>query len=138
MRGTDRDLTSVLVVRADSAIYQLADLAGATGGYGAVDSPQATLLPLGLLQDLELTVRHAKVGVGLHGDHIGGEREAARALVAGDVDAACVLDANHLIFTKEGTLPAGDTVWWPRLSRSTTATCRWWALTTIERFVASC
>jgi ABC-type phosphate/phosphonate transport system substrate-binding protein len=42
-------------------------------------------------------------------DHIGGEREAARALVAGDADAACMLAANHLVFTRDGTLPARST-----------------------------
>jgi ABC-type phosphate/phosphonate transport system substrate-binding protein len=59
------------------------------------------------LQDL--TVRRFDVGVGLHGDHIGGERDAAKALVAGEVDAACMIDGNHLLFGQEGTLPAGAT-----------------------------
>ena len=51
---------------------------------GAVDSPQATLLPLDALRvsglDLvrDVTIRRFDVGVGLHGDHIGGERDAAR------------------------------------------------------------
>ena len=58
---------------------------------------------------VELTVRRFEVGVGLHGDHIGGERDAARALAAGRVDAACMLDANHLLFSQDGTLPVGDT-----------------------------
>src|SRR5205814_959942 len=39
----------------------------------------------------------------------GGERDAARALAAGEVDAACMIDANHLLFAREGTLPAGGT-----------------------------
>ena len=47
--------------------------------------------------------------VGKHGDHIGGEREAVRALVRGEADAACILDANHLAFTREGTIPSGAT-----------------------------
>jgi ABC-type phosphate/phosphonate transport system substrate-binding protein len=46
---------------------------------------------------------------GKHGDHIGGEREAARSLMAGDVDAACMIDGNHLLFITEGTLPSGAT-----------------------------
>ena len=46
------------------------------------------------------------MGVGLHGDHIGGERDAARALAAGEVDAACMIDGNHLLYTQEGSLPA--------------------------------
>lgn len=109
MRDTDRDLTSVVVVRADSPVSDLAGLAGQTVGVGAVDSPQATLLPLALLGDIPVKVRRFEVGVGLHGDHIGGERDAARALASGEVDAACMIDANHLRFTTEGTLPAGGT-----------------------------
>ncbi len=54
-------------------------------------------------------MRRFDVGVGLHGDHIGGEREAARALAAGEVDAACMIDSNHLRFGREGTLAAGST-----------------------------
>src|SRR6266516_699837 len=46
MRDTDRDLTSVVVVRSDAPIAEIADLEGRTVGVGTVDSPQATLLPL--------------------------------------------------------------------------------------------
>ena len=112
MRDTDRDLTSVVVVRADSPAQSLADLSGRTAGVGAVDSPQSTLIPLSFLRRGGvdgLRVRRFDVGVGLHGDHIGGERDAARALVAGEVDAACMIDGNHLLFEQEGTLPAGAT-----------------------------
>jgi ABC-type phosphate/phosphonate transport system substrate-binding protein len=109
MRDTDRDLTSVVVVRSDSDIATVEQLAGRSVGTGAVDSPQATLLPLALLGDVEVVVRRHEVGVGLHGDHIGGEREAARALASGEVDAACMIDANHLLFAKEGILPSGTT-----------------------------
>ena len=31
----------------------------------------------------------------------------SQALIAGEVDAACVIDGNHLVFAKEGTIPAG-------------------------------
>ena len=81
---------------------------------GAVDSPQATLIPLAHLRRPGLrpatTSRPRSTSAsGLHGDHIGGERDAARALVAGEVDAACMIDGNHLLFAQEGTLPAGST-----------------------------
>ena len=115
MRDTDCDLTSVVVVRDDSPYQSVADLRGTTIATGAVDSPQATLIPLLLLQEAGLdprsdaTIRRFDVGLGLHGDHIGGERDAARALANGEVDAACMIDANHLQFTIEGTLPAGGT-----------------------------
>ena len=115
MRDSDRDLTSVVVIRRDSPIQALDDLRGKTVGVGAVDSPQATLLPLahiraaGLEPGRDFVVRRFDVGVGLHGDHVGGEREAAAALVAAQVDAACMIDGNHLAFGREGTLPAGAT-----------------------------
>jgi phosphonate transport system substrate-binding protein len=115
MRDTDRDLTSLVVVRDDSPITSIADLKGRTVGTGAVDSPQGTLLPLSLLRadgltpGTDFTVRRFEVGVGLHGDHIGGERDAARALMAGEVDAACMIDGNHLAFSNEGTLTPGAT-----------------------------
>jgi phosphonate transport system substrate-binding protein len=116
MRDTDCDLRSVIVVRADSPVMSVGDLAGRVVATGAVDSPQATLLPLSLLRSAglvpgaDVTVRRFDVGVGLHGDHIGGERDAARALFAGPadrVDAACMIDSNLLLFGREGVLPAG-------------------------------
>lgn len=109
MRDTDRDLTSVIAVRSDSDITGPSQLAGRVVATGAVDSPQGTLLPLLLLDGVDVTLRRFEVGVGLHGDHIGGERDAARALAAGEVDAACMIDGNHLLFTNEGTLPANGT-----------------------------
>jgi ABC-type phosphate/phosphonate transport system substrate-binding protein len=115
MRDTDCDLTSVIVVNASSPISDLSDLRGKRVATGAVDSPQATLLPLdflasgGLDPRTDIQIQRFDVGVGLHGDHIGGEREAAMALVKGDVDAACMIDGNHLLFSHEGILPPGST-----------------------------
>jgi phosphonate transport system substrate-binding protein len=112
MRDTDHDLTSVVLVREDGKIRELADLKGAKIGVGATDSPQATLIPLASLGDAGVvgTPVHHDVLVGKHGDHIGGERDAVRALLAGTVDAACVLDANRLAFTREGLIaPQGPT-----------------------------
>lgn len=115
MRDTDQDLTSVIVVRAESGIGTVADLRGKRLGVGAGDSPQATMIPLlhlaeqGIVADRDLQVRRFDVLVGKHGNHVGGERDAARALMAGEVDAACMIDGNHLVFTQEGTLPRGAT-----------------------------
>jgi len=115
MRDTDQDLTSLVIVRREAEVERIDQLRGRVIGVGAVDSPQATLLPLGLLRaaglepGADVRVRRFDVGVGLHGDHVGGEREAARALLAGEVDAACLVDGNHLLFGREGTLPAGST-----------------------------
>jgi ABC-type phosphate/phosphonate transport system substrate-binding protein len=115
MRDTDCDLTSVIVVRNDSAIKSVSDLRGKRVGVGAVDSPQATLIPLdylraqGLQPGTDFSVRRFDVLGGKHGDHIGGERDAAKALMAGELDAACMIDGNHLLFVGEGTLPAGKT-----------------------------
>jgi ABC-type phosphate/phosphonate transport system substrate-binding protein len=118
MRDTDCDLTSVLVVRADSAVTGSSDLAalkGKTIGFGAIDSPQAHLIPLdhlrqsGLAAGRDFAARRFDVLGGKHGDHIGGERDAAVALLAGEVDACCMIDGNHLAFGLDGTLPAGST-----------------------------
>ena len=104
MRDTDRDLTSVVLVKQDSPVKSLADLRGKRVGVGAGDSPQATLIPLLAFAEANVdveVVRH-DVLVGKHGDHIGGERDAVKALLAGTVDAACVIDGNRLVFAREG------------------------------------
>jgi ABC-type phosphate/phosphonate transport system substrate-binding protein len=115
MRDTDQDLTSVIVVRSDANIQSVADLQDKKVAVGAVDSPQATLIPLshlrsqGLIPGDDFEVRYNDLLGGKHGDHIGGEREAARSLMNGEVDAACMIDGNHLLFITEGTLPSGAT-----------------------------
>jgi ABC-type phosphate/phosphonate transport system substrate-binding protein len=115
MRDTDRDLTSVIVVRSDSKVRSIGDLAGKAVAVGASDSPQATLIPLLLMSEAGLEpgtgvrVERHDVLVGKHGDHVGGEREAARSLMAGRTEAACMIDSNLLAFTREGTFPQGAT-----------------------------
>ena len=115
MRDTDRDLTTKILARKDSSATSLAGLKGKTIAVGASDSPQATLIPLSMLADAgvipekECRVVYHEVMVGKHGDHVGGERDAARALAAGNADAACVLDSNYTVFINEGTLDPGTT-----------------------------
>ena len=115
MRDTDMDLTSIVLVRADGGISELADLKGKKVAVGASDSPQAKLIPLsflaekGLRPDADFTVIVFDRLVGKHGDHIGGERDAARALMDGEADAACILDGNRLGFAREGTISSAAT-----------------------------
>jgi ABC-type phosphate/phosphonate transport system substrate-binding protein len=109
MRDTDRDRRTHWLVRADALLKAPADLRGRTVAVGALDSPQATLLPLhllrglGLLEGRDLTVRRHDVLVGKHGDHVGGEREALDDLLAGRADAAAVLDLNWTLWSADGT-----------------------------------
>ena len=115
MRDTDVDLTSIVLAGAGSGISKLADLKGKKVAVGASDSPQAKLIPLhflaeqGLRPDVDFTVIVFDKLVGKHGDHIGGERDAVRAVVNGEADAACILDGNRLAFTREGTISASST-----------------------------
>jgi len=115
MRDTDIDLHSMLVVPVASPAQTLDDLRGQAIGFGAIDSPQATLIPLdhlrqqGMAGGRDYTVRRFDVLGGKHGDHIGGERDAARAMVAGEVAASWMVGKNYQLFAQEGTLPAGGT-----------------------------
>jgi phosphonate transport system substrate-binding protein len=117
MRDSDCDLTSVLVTRSDAGAGSgtLGALRGKVIGFGAIDSPQANLIPLdhlrqnGMLAGTDFKARRFDVLGGKHGDHIGGERDAALALMAGEIDAAWMIDSNHMAFSREGVLPAGAT-----------------------------
>lgn len=115
MRDTDCDLTSVIVVRADAPLAGPADLRGRVVAVGAVDSPQATLIPLqhlraqGLLPGDDFAVqRHDLLG-GKHGDHVGGELDAVQALLAGAADAACLIKGNYAAWLADGSIPPGAT-----------------------------
>ncbi|HEY6290278.1 MAG TPA: PhnD/SsuA/transferrin family substrate-binding protein [Terriglobia bacterium] len=73
------------------------------------------MIPLSLIADAGIApgtgcrVLNHEIMVGKHCDHVGGERKAARALVKGEADAACLLDANYEVFINEGTLDPGTT-----------------------------
>jgi ABC-type phosphate/phosphonate transport system substrate-binding protein len=60
----------------------------------------------GLTPGRDVTVRRFDVLVGKHGDHVGGELEAMRALAAGESDAAAVLDMNWDGWRGDGTFDA--------------------------------
>jgi phosphonate transport system substrate-binding protein len=115
MRDTDCDLTSVIVARSDADIQSVADLKNKIVAVGAIDSPQATLIPLahlrrnGLRPGADFSVQRHDVLRGKHGDHIGGEREAAAALCSNKADAACMIESNYALFQSEGLLHSATT-----------------------------
>jgi len=110
MRDTDRDRRTHLLVRAEAPVREESDLRGRTVAVGAVDSPQATLLPIhhleraGLRPGRDFDVLRHDVLVGKHGDHVGGERDALGALLEGRADAAAVLDLNWKQWSADGTV----------------------------------
>ncbi len=113
MRDSDRDLASLIVVRAGDGLNAPADLRQRRVAVGAADSPQATLIPLNFLAEHGIAAGRDFEAIrfdllaGKHGDHIGGEREAIRALTAHKADAACILEANLALFESEGTIAPG-------------------------------
>ena len=110
MRDSDRDRVSHIVARRGGSVHGAKDLRGRTLATGAKDSPQATLIPLGLLQRAGLTpgrdmqIRRFDLLVGKHGDHVGGELEAFRCLERGEADASAMLDLNWETWNRNGTL----------------------------------
>ena len=110
MRDTDRDRRSCFVARSAGPVQTLADLRGRAIATGAIDSPQATLIPLGRLRregltpGTDVTVRRFDVLVGKHGDHIGGERDAFECLARGEADACAMLDLNWEAWIRDGTI----------------------------------
>ena len=112
MRDTDRDRVSYFVARRDGPVKTLADLRGRTLATGALDSPQAMLIPLGRLRhegvnpDVDLTIRGFDVLVGKHGDHVGGERDAFECVRRGEAAACAMLDLNWEGWTKDGAIDA--------------------------------
>jgi ABC-type phosphate/phosphonate transport system substrate-binding protein len=114
MRDTDRDRTSYFVAPHRGAVQRLADLKGRTIATGAIDSPQATLIPLGRLRreglrpGVDVTVRRFDVLVGKHGDHVGGERDALSCLMNGEADVCAMLDLNWESWVSDGTIDANE------------------------------
>ena len=114
MRDTDCDRETCFLTGAESGFTKLQDLRGCTIALGAKDSPQATLIPLGVLArhgleaERDLTVRRFDVLVGKHGDHVGGERNAFECLQRGEADACALLDLNFHAWKADGSLNDRD------------------------------
>lgn len=115
MRDVDFDLTSVIVARASSGIESLEHLRGHVVAVGAPDSAEGTIMPLaccyegGLVPGKDFEVHLCDDVVGYEGGHQEAEVTAARILVAGEVDAACLAIGNYEAFLQNGTIPAGTT-----------------------------
>jgi ABC-type phosphate/phosphonate transport system substrate-binding protein len=110
MRDADRGLTSAVVVRTEDGPADVAALAGRRVAVGAVDSPQATLIPLQHLRDLTIEVEPVRhdVFAGKHGDHGTAERLELASLVRGEVEAATVLSSTIEAATDEGVIEPGQ------------------------------
>ena len=114
MRDTDRDRVSHIVARRDGPVRSIANLRNRTLATGAADSPQATLIPVGLLRQAglmpggDVAIRRFDVLVGKHGDHIGGELDAFRSVQAGHADACAMLDLNWENWHRDGTIDPGE------------------------------
>lgn len=114
MRDTDRDRSSYLVVKKSSNIKTIEDLRGKTIGFGAFDSPQARLIPLynlylkGLESEKDFVEKRFDLGVGLDGDHIGGELDALESLKKDEIDASWMLDLNFSAWSEDGTLDKNE------------------------------
>ncbi len=110
MRDTDQDRVTHWIVKKNAGVNSVADLKGKTIAVGASDSPQAKLIPLGLLQrtginlETDVTVKRFDVLVGKHGDHIGGELDAFKYLLSGKAAASAMLDLNWNAWIKDGTI----------------------------------
>ncbi len=109
MRDTDRDRRTYLVVKKDR-FKDISDLKGKTIGFGAIDSPQARLIPInhlhknGLEFGKDYEEKRFDIGVGLHGDHVGGELDSMKALLNDEVDATFCLDLNYDAWIADGTI----------------------------------
>src|SRR6185437_11506072 len=85
-----------------------------TVAFGAKDSPQATLIPIeqllraGLAAGKDYEVRRFDVKVGLHGDHVGGEKDALACMMRGDAAASVMLDMNWDAWTRDGTINGSE------------------------------
>lgn len=110
MRDTDNDRSTYLVVKKSSNIKSIEDLKGKMIGFGAIDSPQARLIPIynlyqhGLEFNKDYVEKRFDIGIGLHGDHVGGELDSAKAMLNGEVDATWMLDLNYDAWIQDGTI----------------------------------
>ena len=56
----------------------------------------------------DYTDKRFDIGVGLHGDHVGGEKDSMMAMVNGEVDATFCLDLNYDAWINDGTIDKNE------------------------------
>ena len=97
MRDSDRDFHAKVIVRKDSGIRSLADLAGITLAVGSRDSTQARILPLHFLRAAGVDLAKVRLlpfdtDLGKHGDTGTSELDVLQALRDGLAQAGTVGD----------------------------------------------
>jgi ABC-type phosphate/phosphonate transport system substrate-binding protein len=97
MRDSDRDFRAKVVVRADSGIGSIADLAGKTVAVGSRDSTQARILPLHFLRAAGVPAEKLRLlpfdtDLGKHGDTGTSELDVLAALHDGRAQAGTLGD----------------------------------------------
>ncbi|MFS8087278.1 MAG: phosphate/phosphite/phosphonate ABC transporter substrate-binding protein [Acidobacteriota bacterium] len=97
MRDSDRDFHAKVVVRRDSGIKSLKDLAGKTLAVGSADSTQARILPLHFIAEAGVALSQINLlafdtDLGKHGDTGTSEIDVLKALHEGRADAGTVGD----------------------------------------------
>jgi ABC-type phosphate/phosphonate transport system substrate-binding protein len=112
MRDTDVAFRTLLVGRAGE-LERVEDLLGRRLALGSADSAQAAIMPvhylgrLGLRAGEDFEVIRFDSDVGKHGDTGRSEREALKAVLEGDADAAAVAATSWDILVRAGEVPGG-------------------------------
>ena len=128
MRDTDRDLTSVDRRARRQPDRPSRTCAARRSAMGAVDSPQATLLPLAHLRDgracepggTSRSAASTSAWACTATTSAASATPRARWL-SGEVDAACMIDGNHLLFAARERCPPAHARHRPDGAASTTA-----------------
>lgn len=89
--------SSLIMVRRDSTVASLADLAGKTVGFGSPLSTSSHLVPRAMLEDVGLSL-----GEDTHCIYYGHHDRAARAVLLGEVDACGIRDIVGKRFEQRG------------------------------------
>jgi phosphonate transport system substrate-binding protein len=119
MRDTDRDVTTVMLVRADSPIKNVADLRGKRLALGQPDSSELSLIPRHQLRQDGLDIAKDCSVVEMETREDAGEiryvalRTIVAALEDGKVDAATLFEPQYRDLVERGRLDGGAyrTIW---------------------------